>query len=253
MVINKNIIHQRFSKALKTYDQYAVVQKSIAEKLMQLTKNYMPDCTSNVFEIGCGTGFLTEFLLQDTKPDHLICNDLIDECQKHIDIIASNHNVNNVSYTMGDIETIKLPENLDVIISASAFQWLTSLNNSITKFSNALKEGGLLSFSTFGKDNFREIKSITGTGLKYYSIDEWKSMLSNKFDVLHCKEEHIQVHFERPELVLSHIKKTGVNCFEGSSWNKSDLMKFVNEYRYYKGSEGFSLTYNPIIIIAQNK
>ena len=61
-----------FSKHAKTYDRYAQLQRSMAERLASLLPDSLP---SNVLEIGCGTGLFSRHLL--TQPiKKLILNDI---------------------------------------------------------------------------------------------------------------------------------------------------------------------------------
>ena len=67
---DKGLVGKRFSKVAKTYEEYAVVQRKVAETLADIlmekceeereNKNTPPP--SRCFEIGCGSGFLTKAL-----------------------------------------------------------------------------------------------------------------------------------------------------------------------------------------------
>ena len=58
-MIDKSLVKKRFSKSLKTYDDNAIVQKQMAEKLV----DFLPKKEFNsVLEIGCATGLLTKQL-----------------------------------------------------------------------------------------------------------------------------------------------------------------------------------------------
>ena len=49
--MNNRIVLQNFSKNAETYDEYALVQKECADKLLHLIPGY---ADRNIFEIGCG-------------------------------------------------------------------------------------------------------------------------------------------------------------------------------------------------------
>ena len=68
------IIKSRFEKAVNDYDNNAIAQLEIVNKLYSL----IPDKNllySNIIEFGCGTGNLSH-LLQDLNYDNLILNDI---------------------------------------------------------------------------------------------------------------------------------------------------------------------------------
>ena len=65
-------IIESFSKYARSYDRYAILQKSMAERLA----SYLPETTPpHIIELGCGTGLFTRHLL--TLPiKNLILNDI---------------------------------------------------------------------------------------------------------------------------------------------------------------------------------
>ena len=82
--IDKLKVAQRFEKAAKSYTEHAVVQKQICRNLMQLMTNYLPQTTlDHVFEIGCGSGNLSQLLMQNLQIRQLFLNDLYSEVQQH--------------------------------------------------------------------------------------------------------------------------------------------------------------------------
>ena len=80
-MIDKELIKNRFKKSLKTYDENAFVQKTVAEKLVNLLpcKDF-----SNILEIGCGSGILTKIINEKYNPELYVINDIVAECEKYI-------------------------------------------------------------------------------------------------------------------------------------------------------------------------
>ena len=66
--MNKELIHNRFAKNLKSYDENAKIQKRMAERLMSFINNKSP---KNILEIGCGTGFLTKLIKENLDYEKL--------------------------------------------------------------------------------------------------------------------------------------------------------------------------------------
>ena len=58
MQINPKLIKKQFEKSLNTYSQNAVVQKVMAEKLVDNLQKIRVDF-ENILELGCGTGIFT--------------------------------------------------------------------------------------------------------------------------------------------------------------------------------------------------
>ena len=59
--INKRQVRQAFDRAAETYDQYAVLQYDIAERVLERLDVIRVDVRT-VLDIGCGTGYCTRAL-----------------------------------------------------------------------------------------------------------------------------------------------------------------------------------------------
>ena len=63
--MDKQHIASCFSKAALTYDKHAVIQRRVAEALSVLIekhKSLLDLPVTGICDLGCGTGFLTEYL-----------------------------------------------------------------------------------------------------------------------------------------------------------------------------------------------
>ena len=243
--MNKELIKQRFSRKLNSYNENAHIQKQMAEKLINMA-NPIPakQVIEDILEIGCGTGLLTEFAHKKLDYKNYIALDIVPECKKHIEKIDSN-----IEFITSDIETyIENSKTFDLIISNASLQWVENLPEFINKLVNKLKPNGKLLFSTFGKENFREIYFVLGKTLTYFS----KSELQNELKIYSPQiEEEVRVMaFKTPKDVLKHIQNTGVNALSQETWTKKDLVNFEKEYNSFCFNRP-TLTYNPIYILIQ--
>jgi len=244
--LNKNLVAQRFAKAGQTYSEHAIVQKQICQNLTGLVQQFCPRMMSRVFEIGCGSGNLTRLLATSFQFEELILNDLYADVQQHF-----SHQ-ENLKWLIGDVETLDFPQQLDMIVSGSALQWMQDLPHLLKRFNEALTERGWLCFSTFGSQNLMEIKELTGQGLSYWSVENWNSALIQAgFEILHLSESETQLYFDSPKAVLQHLKATGVTATAQHRWTKQTLQQFYQDYDRFKCVEGYSLTYHPIYCIAR--
>lgn len=236
-MINKDLVHNRFAKNLKSYDKNAKIQKRMSERLLTFIQNKQPQ---KVLEIGCGTGFLTELLNKNLTYKTYKAIDIVKECDEYMGKISSQ-----IDFIHIDIEDFikSSEETFDLIISNASLQWVEDFEGVIKSLENMLNPNGELIFSTFGTENFREIYHIIGTTLNYYSIDELHKIFHN---ALIEPEIHIMA-FETPKDVLKHLQSTGVNAIESTSWTKGDLVKFENGYRNLC-SRRPTLTYNPVYV-----
>ena len=241
--MNRDLIKKRFEKSLNTYNDNALVQKIMAEKLVAMIKKQKYE---SIWEIGCGTGILTKDAIQSLSFNTYVTNDIVEKCQEYISKISMQIKfmpVDMLTFLKNDTNSY------DLIMSNAVFQWIENIRDIVPALIARLRPNGYLIFSTFGKENFREINLTLGKTLEYYDKDDWENILSGFKHKI--KEEIITLPFDKPISVLKHIKYTGVNSIESMAWTKSDMFKFENSYKKYCQSTP-TLTYNPLYIIVEN-
>lgn len=242
--MNKDLIQKRFAKNLDTYNDNAKIQKKMAERLLSFLdrKDF-----NDILEIGCGTGFLTQLVNDGFNFNTYTANDIVESCEKYVKEINPK-----INFIPADIE--KAVENsdkkYDLIISNAAFQWVENLESFIKLLVSKLNDGGVLLFSTFGPENFREVNFVLGKTLPYYSANELQEIIKDYKNIVE-QEMHVMA-FKTPKDILKHIKSTGVNALEMVSWTKTDMQKFENGYNNFCSGIP-TLTYHPIYVKIENK
>ena len=250
--INKKLVEQSFKKSIDTYNNQAFVQDEICSKLLDVLIEKSGTNFKNVFEIGAGTGLLTQKLINRCTIDSIVLNDLVPAMSESLLAIGNSVKTLDCSFIAGDAESITLPSNCNLIVSTSTFQWFEDLSSFFEKVWNALSDDGIFAFSTFGPDNLMEVKMIEGNSLSYPTLVELSQLLSKKFEIIYLKEEYIKTHFKSPKDILQHMKQTGVNGIESSRWTKKDLLHFTDAYQQYSESENsYPLTYHPVYAICK--
>lgn len=233
-MLDKTLISKNFSKSLNTYNDYALIQKDMAKKLISLIKKKK---FNNILEIGSYTGFLTQLAVENFEFNNYLA----------LDIINSFDFIKNLSpkinFLKEDIENFQTDKKFDLIIANASLQWCNDLENVIKKLKTNLADNGLIAISIFSKKNFIEIKETFNIGLNYFSIEEIKSFFSTKAII---QEEIKTLQFKNPNEILEHLKKTGVNSVSKKPLKISVIKKNLKilEEKYQN-----QLTYNPIYII----
>ena len=251
--IDKSQVALRFAQAGQSYSAHAVVQKHIAQQLFAFIEMYAGKTQfEQVLEIGCGSGNLSHLLLKNFRISHYVLNDLYAEVQQHF------QGYTNIDWLLGDIEQLHFPANLELIVSTSALQWMADLDAIFQKASDCLVPQGLLCFSTFGEQNLKEIKTLTGQGLDYLPLEQLCEKLQKQgFEILHLSEQIEALDFETPKQVLQHLKATGVTATASRfRWSKHSLERFYQDYQQYSqldasGQICYRLSYHPIYCIAR--
>lgn len=250
--MDKRLIAERFAKARGTYGHEARVQQQVAEKMLRLLLTATSSRFRHIVEFGCGTGCYSRLLQHTLQPDTLLLNDLCPEMRECVEEMLA---CNQVKFFPCDAETLDFPQGSDLITSCSTLQWFADAGRFFTRCHHFLAGGGILAFSTFGKQNMQEIRALTGHGLDYLPLEHLKALLSPGFDILYAEEEIVSLPFATPLRVLQHLKQTGVTGTDKKIWTKGRLQAFCDEYIRLFGDESRNvpLTYHPIYIIARKK
>lgn len=251
--MDKELIKQRFARAASTYSREATAQQRVAEGLARMVHDYVPEAWHRcVWEIGCGTGLFTKAYLLQHRPGEMWLNDICPEMETCLAPLLSS----NIHFFAADAERVSAPDNVSLIVSCSALQWFDSPLVFLQRCHNFLLPRGYMAIAIFGQDNLKEIRSLTGTGLSYRTMEEWRHELSAMgFNVLKAKEEKITVKLPSPVDVLRHLRQTGVSGIRRQIWTKDRLTAFSREYisRYGTPDGHVSLTYHPIYLIFETK
>lgn len=243
MQINPKLIKTQFEKSLDTYNQNALVQKIMAEKLVEELSKIKKEFT-NILELGSGAGLLTKELVKKINFQTYSANDLVEKSKNFIiDIIP------NANFYCGNAQKIKPTKKMDLIISNAMFQWFNDLDKISLIYKNILNSDGILAYSTFSKENFKEIKNLTGLSLEYKSLDEITKIFEKNYKILHSEEFTYKMNFSNPLELLAHMKNTGVNSLTAKHWTFKEVKEFCDNYQ--KTYPEITLTYSPIIFICQ--
>lgn len=251
-MIDKDLVKQRFSSAIAHYDKEASPQRLVAERIDALLQEHADLPSGLVFEVGCGTGLLSERLWRRYGTAHpMIFNDISPDMEAPLreKVGAEPH------FVASDSETSEWDDSCALIAAASCIQWWHEPAHFFTKSHRHLKEGGFVAFGTYGERNLHELREVTGKGLTYDTLTTVSERLAELgFRDIHVEETTHTLHF--PDLVslLRHLKLTGVNAIASTTpWTPKMLMETEALFRkQFATPEGLlPLSYHAVIGIAR--
>lgn len=249
-LMDKQLLKQRFCNAKDTYLEHATVQAKMAVDLVQLAKPHLVnESVDKMLELGSGTGLLTNEVFKSLVPKQYIANDLVPCTKSTIQEIVNSYSNAEFQFIGGDIEALEFPKRQHVIWSGATIQWIKNLSGFFSQMHGNLIDEGYLVLSSFGPDNYKEIKEITTHGINYPDAFEVMRLASQYFEVVDHKEWHQQLNFNSARDVLKHMRYTGVNGTANCKWTKSHLQNFVDRYEAYKQGDIYPLTYHPFLLV----
>ncbi|KPV55763.1 malonyl-CoA O-methyltransferase [Paenibacillus sp. A3] len=276
-------IRRRFDRSAKaSYDVHARVQRVMANKLcrsLALRKQRAGATRPHLLEIGCGTGLLTEMLLRDW-PDAVItaldiAPAMLEAAERRIRSKVPSAVANQrfpVNFRLADAEAWAAqaePLSFDLIVSSACFQWLASPQDTLRHLRRLLRPGGLLAFTTFGPETFRELHESFAAvyrsrglepqrhGLTFLSAGEWQSLLQHAGFAEARGESAIRTegHASVSEFLHS-VKATGASASSADSsrtlgWRSLFAGMFREYEERFPAPEGITATYQLLLLQAE--
>lgn len=252
MSIDKQRVGNSFARHYGQYDDAAVVQRDMADRLAAALAAHAPQLTvQRALEIGIGTGFLTRHLASRFPEAEWWFNDLTPAA---FDWIPAG--LSQALTLAGDAETLPYPHGLDLLASASALQWFDDIEkNFFPKAHGVMNTGGVLALATFGDRHFHELAAVTETPLHYPAPAAFADMAQRAgFSNLHTEDWETTLLFPTARDLLDHLRRTGVNgASKANISTPARLRAFEAAYRTAHPTEdgALPLTYHAVLLIAK--
>ncbi len=260
-IFDKNLIEKNFSNKVHSYDSNAIIQKIMAEDLFNLIIN-INNHYSIIFEIGAGTGFLTELLIK-IEPALLIVNDI---SKKMLETLKSKISFSNMIYIDSDFLEINNLIKSDLICSNAVFQWIFDLDSLLSKIYTFLNHNGILAFSTFIEGTFKELDKAFNEAylakgekpkkqtLNFLSKEEITNFLIKyNFEIIEISTVEYKFFYNTPNDFLKTIHNIGATLNNCERVKYSIMKKMLEEYKRLFSTEENKVyaTYNVLFVIAK--
>ena len=231
-------IIKSFSKYARSYDRYALLQKSMAERLA----SYLPDKPPpEILELGCGTGLFTRHLLT-MDIVKLTLNDI---SPVMIDTLKSSLVIpKNTQFIIGNAERMPLGKT-DLICANAVFQWFQDTQKALIHLKNSLNDNGTILFSTFGPETLMEFREAANliNPINLYSVKQWKSFFKQigfKLNTLDVEKRKV---FNQNTLnLLKNLQQIGATPIK--MFDVGNLRTLIKEYdKYFSTEQGVYSTW----------
>ncbi len=186
--IIKGSRHSGFERAACAYDEYAVLQRQIAEEMLErlITVTIEP---RHVVDVGCGTGFCTRRLHKIWPAAQITGFDLAASMLQQAN--GQKGWFSRQTYCQADAVSLPVKSaSIDVVFSNLMLQWCDPVAV-FAEFRRVLNNDGLLMFSSFGPDTLNELRQ------SWASIDERPHVI-NPADTHDHGDALLQAGFREP-------------------------------------------------------
>ncbi|SMO41162.1 methyltransferase domain-containing protein [Fodinibius sediminis] len=254
----KRRIRNCFGTAAKVYDTQAELRKEVANRLVASLKPWQAIIPPGpVIELGCGTGFLTEGLLELYPERTIQATDISEEmvarCRQKLS------DAKNLDASVLDAEQLPADEQeYALVVSSFVAQWFEDPSLTMSRWFEAVKPGGLLLAAFPGGESFPEWKKhcrelgIPFTGNSLPDVEEMVIKMSVGPSQVDYYEDTATQTFESAYDFFAHLKEIGASTpKEGRALSPRELKMLVN---HWDDSAGGAVTVsNHLVFLAVKK
>ncbi len=263
---SKMMIADSFSQSAERYDQAAKVQQHSGIKLLEIMQEYVGLETNIrcIADVGCGTGFFTQHLINHYAPEQYIGIDL---SQGMLDVAAKNNSIQNHGdstssqrvehiWCCDDAENLQLAsESVDMIYSNFALQWCDDLDQLTAHFKRVLVPGGICCFTSLGSQTLHELRDAWAQVDGYSHVNQFydhliwhQAITKQEFSIIHHSNQMPVVHYPTVKALLRSLKDIGANVVTGDRhralMGKEHFFRFVDAYEQFHTTAGYPASYD---------
>ncbi len=226
-VLDKRMLRRSFEQAAASYDQSAVLQREICDRMLSRLE-YIKYVPTRIIDAGSGTGYGSRKLIERYPAAEVIPLDIALTMHDHARTVLAaqlpgwqrwlpfkRHQPK--SYICADIEQLPLREaSVGMIWSNLAIQWCNDLRQTFTEAYRVLENGGLLMFSTFGPDTLKELRQVFKSVDPFSHVNRFIDMhdigdmlVGSGFSLPVMDMEYITLTYEDVKSVMLDLKAIG--------------------------------------------
>jgi len=176
--IDRRQMRAAFERAATTYDQVAVLQRVIGERLIERL-DLVRLTPENILDAGAGTGSMSETLARHYPGARVIAVDLSTAMLQ----VARRRSSwldrwrGRRIFVCADVERLPVADaRVDLVISNLTLQWCNDVDRAFAAFRRVLRPGGLLMFTTFGPDTLKELRASWSRADAYNHVNAFADM-----------------------------------------------------------------------------
>jgi malonyl-CoA O-methyltransferase len=216
--LDPRAVRRSFARAAATYDAAAVLQREVGRRMAEKL-DVVKLAPTAILDAGCGTGDAQAHLSLRYPDARQIALDIAlpmlalartkgrARAREGRSVLARILSAvtpapREPDYVCGDLARLPFAAGaFDLAWSNLALQWVDDLPQALSDLSRVLREGGLVSFSTFGPDTLRELRSA------FAGIDRF-SHVSRFVDMHDIGDMLVAAGFGDPVMHMEYVTLT---------------------------------------------
>lgn len=214
--IDKDSARRSFDQAADTYDEAAVLQREIADRMLERL-SYVRLEPQTVLDLGAGTGYAIDGLQKRFRKARVLALDFALGMLRQAQGRGSW--LNRPRCVCADAEALPLADaSVDVVFSSATLQWCNDIEGAFAECLRVLRPGGLLMFSTFGPDTLRELREAwsAADGFSHVSPfldmhDVGDALVRVRFADPVVDADRVTVTYDRARDLMRDLKGIGAN------------------------------------------
>lgn len=252
---DKSGIRRNFDGVADSYDQVALLQQVIGERLLERLEAIRLK-PALILDLGSGTGRLSRLLSSLYRAARIVQLDLavnmLIKSRKNSRIEKRQH------LLCADAEYLPLADNsADFAFSNLMFQWVSDLDKAFAEIFRTLKPGGLLLFSTFGPDSLMELRNSWASVDDYVHVNAFTDMhdvgdalLRAGFADPVMETETFTLVYDSGQALMRELKMLGAGNVNAGRrrtvTGKGKLLAMLAEYGSRYGKDGMPATFEAV-------
>ncbi|MBF0155481.1 MAG: methyltransferase domain-containing protein [Magnetococcales bacterium] len=233
--------------AAETYHTRAEVQRQVAIRLADHLHTLTLPPTPRILELGCGSGFLSQHLLDFWPTSHILLTDIT-----HPMIMRNRAELKKKSghyhHVVMDGEYPAVNTGWDLITSSMTLQWFDNLPIALHHLATLLNPGGWIACSTLGRDTFHEWRQTCDhfnmpCGTPLYPTSDQLQALWPPTGQGKVTEESIRANYPNPMAFLQDLKTLGTHR-AARDYQPATAGHMRRLLRSKNSPPGFSVTYH---------
>lgn len=245
--LDKRIIKKRFNRAAKSYDNAAILQEEVLNRLLKRLQ-YMRHQPETIVDIGCATGKAIRGLQKQYPRARVhaceIAFEMLSQARSRYRLLARKRLVN------ADMEQLPFrAQSFDLVFSSQALQWSNDLRATLAEFARISRPGALLLFSSLGPATLQELAHSYSALDQYPHVhrfidmhDVGDAMLASGFAQPVVDAEIIRLEYSDFGALLADLKNSGATNADVSRrrglMTPRQLRRLEHSYREHGFEDG---------------